>query len=579
MARMYPQHLPDGVVSSAERLLYEQFAQQLPESFIVMHSVKWLMRDRKRYDRSGEIDFLIVNRELGLLVLEVKGGRIRVDGTTRQWYTKDRYDDESPIKDPFDQAQGSLFTLKSKLADAPKTRPYKYRLQHGVAVPDVVVGSQDIGLYGDRELMIDSTDLARLESAVRRIMGTPDKRDALSDDALRALIDTLEPTLELKRIGLGAQIMGAEQALLTLTQAQFAVLDALQLQPQAAIFGCAGSGKTMLAMEKTQRLANEGFTVLFTCYNKNLAQWVRMRFEQDPYTANERITVAHYHALAQEFCRKAGVTLPSNVNTLPATQQADYYNDTLPSALHEAIGKLPVRFDAIVADEGQDFTELWWVTLQALLKDPEQGIFYIFFDNNQRIYQRDIALPFSELRYPLPLNCRNTDKIHEEVLRFYRGNPKPASRGPAGLLPELVPVESGDVRGALRRVFADIFTTQRLPLRSIVVLTPRSARTSTFKEGDRIGAVTLTWDQRPGPGQVQVSSIYGFKGLEAPVVVLAELDALKVNMQNSDELLYVALSRARDHLIVLGTIPDPGLQEHALSPSQRMTVIAEDDSR
>jgi DNA-binding sugar fermentation-stimulating protein len=60
-------------VSSAERLLYEQFAQQLPESFIVMHSVKWLMRDRKRYDRSGEIDFLIVNRELGLLVLEVKG--------------------------------------------------------------------------------------------------------------------------------------------------------------------------------------------------------------------------------------------------------------------------------------------------------------------------------------------------------------------------------------------------------------------------------------------------------------------------------------------------------------------------
>jgi hypothetical protein len=53
-------------------------------------------------------------------------------------------------------------------------------------------------------------------------------------------------------------------------------------------------------------------------------------------------------------------------------------NDTLPSALHEAIGKLPVRFDAIVADEGQDFTELWWVTLQALLKDPEQGIFTSF---------------------------------------------------------------------------------------------------------------------------------------------------------------------------------------------------------
>src|SRR5229473_2147354 len=123
MARMYPEQLLDYIESSAERLLYKLFKDQLPDSFIVMHSVKWLMRDRRHYDHDGEIDFLIVHRELGLLVLEVKGGRIRVESATGQWYTKDRFDQESQLKvNPFSQAERNLYGLRVKLAEAPKTR-------------------------------------------------------------------------------------------------------------------------------------------------------------------------------------------------------------------------------------------------------------------------------------------------------------------------------------------------------------------------------------------------------------------------------------------------------------------------
>jgi ATP-dependent exoDNAse (exonuclease V) beta subunit len=52
---------------------------------------------------------------------------------------------------------------------------------------------------------------------------------------------------------------------------------------------------------------------------------------------------------------------------------------------------------------------------------------------------------------------------------------------------------------------------------------------------------------------VRVSSIHAFKGLESPVVILAELDDLA--HPRVDELWYVALSRARSHLIVLGELP------------------------
>ncbi len=571
MARMYPQRLPSYVQSSAERTLYSQLAAQLPDPFTVMYSVKWLMRDRRHHDHDGEIDFLLVHPELGLLVLEVKGGRIRVDGPSGHWYTKNRFDEEVQLKvSPFDQARENLYDLQRKLADIPATRPFHYRLQRGVAFPDVNVGQTDIGLYGERALIIDSTDLPRLEAAVRRIMGTPSPQAHLSPAAIKALVDTLQPTLEISRLGLGAQLLRTEEQIATLTENQFFILDALQLRARAAISGCAGSGKTMLAMEKARRLAAEGFNVLFTCFNRSLAEWVRNRFAQNPHTVNQRIYVAHYHGLAAELCKRAGIPLPSLAGADAATR-ANYYNETLPQQMLDAIGKLPVHFDAIIADEGQDFAEYWWLTLAEILRDRVRGIFYVFYDDNQRIYSRELALPFAEPPFPLNLNCRNTDRIHERVLRYYQGTPKPLSRGPTGIEPEIVPIAPSGELAALRGVFARLFTQERLQPNAVVVLTPRSCRTSVFAEGVRLGSVTLTWARQPGPNQVRVSSIYSFKGLESPIVILGELERL-YDDPGGDYLLYVATSRPRDHLIVLGQLPEPASHPRALRPEERWAL-------
>jgi len=568
---MYPKRLSGFVDSSAERKLYEYFEAQLPDTFIIMHSVKWLMRDRRHHDHDGEIDFLIVHQELGLLVLEVKGGRIRVEGETGLWYTKDRFDQETQLDiNPFDQARKNLYALKDKLNESPMTRPFFYRLQRGIALPDINVGQIDIGLDGDREIILDSTDLLRLETAVRRIMSIPQKKDILSDFAIKALVDTLRPSFEINHIALSTQLLETEKHITTLTENQFAILDSLQLRPQAAISGCAGSGKTMLAMEKARRLANEGFQVLFTCFNKNLAQWIREKFIQDPLTVHERIFVAHYHGLVRELCRNAGIVLPPEMNNVDAKKRNEYLNDVLPQKLHDALAKLPVRFDAIIADEGQDFAEMWWITLLDLLKDRDQGIFYIFFDANQRIYSRLMVLPINELPYLLNLNCRNTDKIHEQVLPFYQGTPRPTSRGPVGMEPEIVPIKPGDEREVLRRIFGRLFTEERLPNANVVILTPRNAQSSLFKEGDRIGNVLLTWGPHPGPNEVKISSIYSFKGLESPIVILVELDKIDITQKNY--LLYVATSRPRDHLIVLGKLPEPQAQVDALRPEDRWMI-------
>jgi len=50
------------------------------------------------------------------------------------------------------------------------------------------------------------------------------------------------------------------------------LLDNLAAHNRAAIEGAAGTGKTVLAMEKARRLATTGRRVLLLCFNSPLAQ-------------------------------------------------------------------------------------------------------------------------------------------------------------------------------------------------------------------------------------------------------------------------------------------------------------------
>ena len=60
-------------------------------------------------------------------------------------------------------------------------------------------------------------------------------------------------------------------------------------------------------------------------------------------------------------------------------------------------------------------------------------------------------------------------------------------------------------------------------------------------------------DDDPRP-RVRFESIKAYKGLEAPVVVLCELDAIEDEFARRREL-YVGASRARSHLVALGGRP------------------------
>ena len=69
----------------AEPNIYRRLEAQLSDDFVVIHSVPWLSGAAQAIDGRavpiGEIDFLILHPDLGILALEVKGGEIMYNRT------------------------------------------------------------------------------------------------------------------------------------------------------------------------------------------------------------------------------------------------------------------------------------------------------------------------------------------------------------------------------------------------------------------------------------------------------------------------------------------------------------------
>ncbi len=84
-----------------------------------------------------------------------------------------------------------------------------------------------------------------------------------------------------------------------------------------------------------------------------------------------------------------------------------------------------------------------------------------------------------------------------------------------------------------------------MPARDVVVLTPHNEHSQVH---GKVGAFVVTEEPR-GAGDVRVSSIARFKGLEANVVMVCEVD--RHVEEDFTRLMYVACSRARTKLVVM----------------------------
>ncbi len=543
MARMFPNTLNPDTDSRAEIQLYALFEKELPSTYHVFHSVAWQSRTGRYWARDGEADFVIIHPQLGILILEAKAGQISFDGPSGRW----RQNSHDMGKDPFEQAKSSLYHLKRTLEENSYWKDRDIVFGHAVAFPDVVAPSYPLTLQSPHTVIFDQRNLqdpqAWFESVFTYYRGSA-LRNELDQTGMNFLINMLAPVRELHSL-MGLDIKSEENEIVRLTQSQYKVLDTLAWQPRAAIAGCAGSGKTMLAAEKARRLAAQGWRVLLTCYNVNLATFLREDYLADrPPT----LQIQNFHKVALDL------VLQSHLYSKPHFRNSEerhrYFAQELPEQLVTAVDSLGSQFDAIVVDEAQDFLEEWWLPLQMLLAEPDEGTFYLFYDDNQNIYRGLRNVKNLAQGFPLVENCRNTQKIHQLVQNFYKSEHSITALGPVGRNAEIIPYkEDFGLSKSLATTLHRLIKEEEIDPSDIVILTPYSLERSVLPSITRLGNYRLTTDWNNDYNEVYYSTIHSFKGLESPVVILVEID--KSDAFLADELLYVGCSRARHHLVVI----------------------------
>jgi ATP:corrinoid adenosyltransferase len=533
MARMHPPTLFTGDVKSpAEAKVFDLLREGLGDDWDVFHSVSWVRRDKRAGSIDGEIDFVLAHPREGIVVLEVKGGDIecrfgawshRVDGVMER------------MEDPFQQALDHRYDLQ-RLVHRPD-----WLVVQCVALPDVTVQSLQLAPDAPRPLILDRHDVEDPGSALDRVLafhrGQDDRRGGPGAGGIDKLHELFAPTVEL-RVPIAEAFRSEEQELVRLTDEQARALRNLRRTRRMAVYGCAGSGKTMLAVEHAKRLAEQGLDVLFVCFNKALGAHLHRTEKHD------KITFQHFHGLCVKLIREAGIAIEfPDEDADPAAAQA-FWRDTVPDLFVEALDTLGPRWDALIVDEAQDLHGHWLDALQLALRDDAHAPIWLFLDDNQRIYEGMLEVPADFAAYELSTNCRTTQAIHRELLKLYAGDVSPDARGPEGRRPEIR--HAADQAAAVENV-VDGLLDGDVPPEQVVVLSSHGRDNSAVREKLRSRFVD---DRAKARGRkVLFSSIRAFKGLESSVVVLCELEDLATD--SMDAQLYVGMSRARNHCVIV----------------------------
>jgi len=513
----------------------ELFARGLPDDYTVYHAVHWTTVERG-FSVYGEFDFVIVNRQGDMLLVEQKTGFLEeaAQGLLKR--------ERGRVRNVPVQIAGALATLRDKLARRPGAE--SIRIEYLLYCPDYTVRRiETAGLSADR--LVDASRRDRLVPTIRAILppGRP-TASGTNGPAWHQVDRFFRDVIELET-DVNAMV-GQAQALVTRISGGLAHwARQLQFTPyRLHVNGTAGSGKTQLALAEHRDAIARGERPLYVCYNRPLAD----HFAAIVPPGGE---VCTFHTLCQRLLRDAGRTVDLSA--------PDGFE-----RLERGAAALPVdprwRFDTVVVDEGQDFVAAWR-DLVLRHATPEARVIWLE-DAMQALYAREPA------RLPgwVTLHARANYRSPHEVVRLLSAI-LPADVGieAAGPFADagLELIEYTDTEGlmtgtkdAIRKCLSAGFRRH-----DIAVISFRGREGSALLGLDHLGPhpirrFTGRYDLLAQPvftdGELLLESVYRFKGQAAPAVVLSEVDFESLD-ERTVKKLFVGATRATMKLAIVAS--------------------------
>jgi len=341
------------------------------------------------------------------------------------------------------------------------------------------------------------------------------------------------------------------------------------------IHGVADSGKTLILGSRCLHLATLTHKpILVLCFNITLAARLRSFISQKGI--HERVQVFHFHDWCAEQLKRYHVDLP---------KYGEHYLSELVNTIIKAVkhDRIPrAQYGAVLIDEGHDFHPQW-LQLAVKMVDPDTNSLLLLYDDAQSIYQKGKELKFSLSSVGiqargrttiLRLNYRNTREILQLAYLFAKEyiNPQdtdedhvpviePESAGTTGPLPVLKVHDGLEKEVNYIVKCLEYWSANGLARRDIGILFPVKKMGIKLASKLKIAGIpyVLLHNKQqkefydPEHDSVTLLTIHSSKGLEFKTVVImgfGELRSMSMSTADQARLLYVGMTRAREHLLM-----------------------------
>jgi len=539
-----PKDCPHG-----ERWVFDRFQRDLDDDWVVLHSLGLVEHERKLW---GEIDFVVLSTK-GIFVIEVKGGKVSCRNGV--WiYANPGREPYTRKESPWAQASSAMFALRKHLKKvAPETEGLLFG--YGVVMPHEIFSTE--GPEIDTAVLLDRSEFGRnlrfyIGDLMRHWQAAHLKSHGRAQrlptsEQIRKIRQLLRPDVE-SAFSLGSWFTGLERELLQLTNAQIKAARGVANNPRTVVSGRAGTGKTIIAIDRASRLAEAGNSVLYLCFNQLLSRHVNEALRGEP--AANRIRVRHIHSLFRgviDQARLGDQLREAHGNNI------DLFGRIYPQIFVDAVltaGVEPV--DVLVIDEAQDvMTESNLDALDLLLRDGlRRGRWHMFLDPMQNIYGRDSEVAAARLReagfasYELVENCRNTSQVASQtsIISGIDMVHDGTIDGPSCDCVFFRDID--DFRAKLDKEVS-LLRAAGLDGKDMIILSTRKRDNSLLAGVEIIGGlpvIDLAMDNGAGKG-IYYATMQAFKGLERRVVLAIDVDW--IGDENFSMLHYAGLSRAR----------------------------------
>lgn len=542
MARMIPSVIYENVTSPGEIELFHKLEKDTGSTeWVVFHSLDIA---RHKTQVKGEADFVIIIPGKGVLVVEVKAHQsVRFENGT--WYLGM---DPPNQKGPFKQVADNMYSLMKEIRKFPSLGSVPIgkcvvftHVEFNQSSPEwndwEIVDRKKLSLRPVSTLFTAVIDNWRTVCGLNNSEPTPEQTKVLANYLRPKFEVFISPRTQMQKLG---------EEVKRYTEEQYSAIDSMSLNKRVLFEGPAGTGKTMLAIEASRRAQVDHRKVLFLCFNNLLGTWLKK--ETEPL---RNVKMATLHGFLREV---------AEVGSVPHAADSGYWEELTAKAFEKLVETNDELFDELVIDEAQDILLRpgYLDILDLILKDGlSNGRWRIFGDfEKQAIYQHSDSLSLEEVMesrlpgsfvYSLRNNCRNSPRVAELVHQL--GGLRPGYnrilRPDDGNDPKQIYYKSQEEQvKRLESILAEL-EQSGFKGNEIVILSP-------FKSPDCAAALLPgSWKDRvqpfssASPNHIRFSTIHAFKGLEAPCVIVTDLEDI------TSDLFYIAITRTLHRLVLL----------------------------